>query len=234
MAPLLAVKNLACLRPEGDPIFVNVNFDVNEGDIVVLRARSGTGKTTLLKCIAHLNLYHGTVEFKGKTPKAYGVPTYRTYVQYIPQRPSLLPGTPRDLLETLSTFHSRFAPERSFEGHDYLGNSMILAEQWGISKELWDRAWSLLSVGEAQRLSLAIAYGFNRAEVLMLDEPTSGLDPALSTLVENTLMREIHNPDTALKAIIWITHSDEQAERVGTRFLHLSPNGIEEKSRIEP
>jgi alpha-D-ribose 1-methylphosphonate 5-triphosphate synthase subunit PhnL len=46
---------------------------------------------------------------------------------------------------------------------------MILAEQWGISKELWDRAWSLLSVGEAQRLSLAIAYGFNRAEVLMLD-----------------------------------------------------------------
>jgi ABC-type transport system involved in cytochrome bd biosynthesis fused ATPase/permease subunit len=43
MAPLIAVKNLACLRPEGDPIFVNVNFDVNEGDIVILRARSGTG-----------------------------------------------------------------------------------------------------------------------------------------------------------------------------------------------
>ena len=46
---------------------------------------------------------------------------------------------------------------------------MALAEQWGIAKELWDRAWSLLSVGESQRLSLAIAYGFNRAEVLMLD-----------------------------------------------------------------
>jgi alpha-D-ribose 1-methylphosphonate 5-triphosphate synthase subunit PhnL len=46
---------------------------------------------------------------------------------------------------------------------------MTLAEQWGIAKELWDRAWSLLSVGESQRLSLAIAYGFNDAEVLMLD-----------------------------------------------------------------
>lgn len=43
MPPLIAVKNLACLRPEGDPIFVNVNFVVNEGDIIVLRARSGTG-----------------------------------------------------------------------------------------------------------------------------------------------------------------------------------------------
>lgn len=46
---------------------------------------------------------------------------------------------------------------------------MNLAGQWGIAKELWDRPWSLLSVGESQRLSLAIAYGFNRAEVLMLD-----------------------------------------------------------------
>jgi ABC-type iron transport system FetAB ATPase subunit len=108
-----------------------------------------------------------------------GVPTYRTYVQYIPQRPSLLPGTPRDLIETLSTFHSRFAPERSSEGHDYLSSSMILAEQWGITKELWDRAWSLLSVGESQRLSLAIAYGFNRAEVLMLDGACVTINNAL-------------------------------------------------------
>ena len=98
-----------------------------------------------------------------------GVPTYRTYVQYIPQRPSLLPGTPRDLMETLSTFHARSTPERPSEGRDHFDSSMVLAERWGIAKELWDRPWSLLSVGESQRLSLAIAYGFNRAEVLMLD-----------------------------------------------------------------
>jgi ABC-type iron transport system FetAB ATPase subunit len=90
MAPLLAVKNLSCVWPEGDPMFENVNFNVNEGDIIMLQARSGSGhvasvpvfllvpiilitlhilvpsKTTLLKCIAHLYLYHGTVEFRGK------------------------------------------------------------------------------------------------------------------------------------------------------------------------
>jgi ABC-type transport system involved in cytochrome c biogenesis ATPase subunit len=43
MAPLMAVKNLYCARPEGDPIFVNVSFNVNEGDIVILQARSGAG-----------------------------------------------------------------------------------------------------------------------------------------------------------------------------------------------
>jgi ABC-type iron transport system FetAB ATPase subunit len=53
-------------------------------------------------------------------------------------------------------------------------------------------------------------------------------------VVEDTLINEINNPDTALKAIIWITHSDDQAERVGTRFLHLTLDGVEEKNRIEP
>jgi len=229
MTPLLAVKNLSCVWPEGDPIFEKVSFNVNEGDIIVLQARSGSGKTTLLKCIAHLYLYRGDVEFRGKTPKAYGVPTYRTYVQYIPQRPSLLPGTPRDLLETLSTFRARHVP-----GSHPGGRSTSLAEKWGITEELWDRPWSLLSVGEAQRLSLAIANGVERAEVLMLDEPTSGLDGHLSKVVEDTLIDEVKDENKALKAIIWITHSDEQAERVGTRFMQLTPKGIKELFRHEP
>jgi ABC-type uncharacterized transport system YnjBCD ATPase subunit len=50
MAPLLAVKNLSCLWPEGDPMFENVNFTVNEGDILVLQARSGSG------CVVSLTL----------------------------------------------------------------------------------------------------------------------------------------------------------------------------------
>jgi len=229
MAALLAVKNISCLRPEGDSIFLNVNFDVNEDDIIVIQAGSGTGKTTLLKCIAHLNLYYGTIEFRGKPPKAYGIPTYRTYVQYIPQRPSLLPGTPRDLIETLSTFRARHVPDRSSE--DQIKASMYLAEKWEIRAELWDRPWNSLSGGEAQRLSLAIAYGLNRAEILLLDEPTSALDAQLSKAVEKTLMDDIANPDKALKAVICVTHSDEQAYRLGNRFLRLTPLGIEEQSR---
>jgi ABC-type phosphate transport system ATPase subunit len=136
---------------------------------------------------------------------------------------------------------------------------MGLAEKWDITDELWDRSWSLLSVGEAQRLSLAIANGLDRAEVLMLDgacfvcygnafsafiyplprglftkEPTSGLDDRLSKVVEDTLIDEVKDQNKALKAIIWITHSEEQAERVGTRFMRLSSGGIEEVFRREP
>ena len=86
----------------------------------------------------------------------------------MPQRPSLLQGTPREFLATVSSFGSRkrsednaffIHPEYPFE----------VAKSWGISEELWDRAWANLSGGESQRIAMAVAVGMQSAEVLLLD-----------------------------------------------------------------
>lgn len=50
-------------------------------------------------------------------------------------------------------------------------------------------------------------------------EPTSALDPETTLAVEKHTVSALHRPDSAVKAIIWITHSEEQAQRVGTRFV---------------
>ena len=50
-----------------------------------------------------------------------------------------------------------------------LDESIRVGETWGIDKELWDRNWSNLSGGEAQRISLAAAVGLGTAEILLLD-----------------------------------------------------------------
>lgn len=97
-----------------------------------------------------------------------GVPTYRTHIQYVPQRPSLLPKTPRDFLDTLNTFRSRRKVDKAAGLEDY-HNVWDVARSWGIDDELWDRAWNTLSGGESQRIALAIAFGLNTAEVLLLD-----------------------------------------------------------------
>ena len=44
-----------------------------------------------------------------------------------------------------------------------------VADAWGIDRELWDRNWSNLSGGEAQRIALASAVGLGTAEILLLD-----------------------------------------------------------------
>jgi ABC-type iron transport system FetAB ATPase subunit len=52
-------------------------------------------------------------------------------------------------------------------------------------------------------------------------------------VVEDTLIDEVKDQNKALKAIIWITHSEEQADRVGTRFMRLTSKGVEELFRPE-
>lgn len=47
-------------------------------------------------------------------------------------------------------------------------------------------------------------------------------------MVENFLVQEIKAADRELKALIWITHSEEQARRVGTRFLVFAGGKCEE------
>ncbi|KAF7976314.1 hypothetical protein HWV62_7026 [Athelia sp. TMB] len=244
---LLEVRDVTCLKEKGVPIFSKISFTVEEGDIVILQGKSGSGKTTLLKCLAHLNVYQGSVLYRGKPPKAYGIPVYRTRVFYVPQRTSLLPGTPREFLALISSFQSR-KPSKSPKHHlsAEIDSPIDVAKVWGIEEGLWDREWSNLSGGEAQRIALAAAVGLNVAEVLLLDggcafcylmtfislsvtEPTSALDPESAKLVEDYLTNELKSGEAALKAIVWITHSEEQGHRVGTRHLHLTAEGCREE-----
>ncbi|EIN07344.1 P-loop containing nucleoside triphosphate hydrolase protein [Punctularia strigosozonata HHB-11173 SS5] len=213
---LFEVKDLAVKRDKGTAIFSNVNFDLNPGDVVVLQGKSGAGKSTLLKALANLNIFDGRILLRGRLGLSpglgfhVGVPAYRTRVQYVPQRPSMLPGTPRDFVNTISSF----------------------GKAWGIEKELWDRSWTELSGGESQRIVLAVAVGLDAAEVLLLDEPTSALDAASCAAVETYLLDEVRSAESRLQALIWVTHSEEQGVRVGTRFIHITPDGVREESPL--
>ncbi|KIL00113.1 hypothetical protein PAXRUDRAFT_821991 [Paxillus rubicundulus Ve08.2h10] len=231
MATLIEVRDVSCAKDNEHTIFSKLDFDVNEGDVVVLQGKSGSGKTTLLKCIAHLNVYNGRILYRGRTAKSFGVPSFRTKVFYVPQKPSLLSGTPRDFLATVSSFNSRKVP-RSVSDGSGLTYPIEVAKAWGIDEELWDRNWSNLSGGESQRIALATAVGLNTAEVLLLDEPTSALDPQSTVLVERFISNELRSPESELKAILWITHSEEQGRRVGSRLLRISNSGCEEEARL--
>lgn len=104
-----------------------------------------------------------------------GIPTFRTRILYVPQRPSLLPGTPRDFLETISNFGSRSqkgmfgkSKDKTHIPSDF-ERPLEIAHGWGIDDELWDRNWGNLSGGESQRIALAVALGLGNAEILLLD-----------------------------------------------------------------
>ncbi|KAF8521205.1 P-loop containing nucleoside triphosphate hydrolase protein [Hysterangium stoloniferum] len=213
-------------RSEEQTIFNGLSFNLNAGDILVLLSRSGTGpvymlykKTTLLKCLSHLNVYQGDVLLRGNT--CTGITTYITRVLYVPQRPSLLPSTQRGLINLAgSSDQAGLASLDSFSNATGAVHGPIrLAEKWGIDEDAWDRPWATLSGGESQRIGLAVAIGILGVEVLLLDEPTSALDAESMTLDEAS----------AVKDMVWITHSEEQGRRVGTRHPYLDDGGYMER-----
>ena len=63
----IEIRNLS--KKFGDNIVLdNVDLDVNRGEVIALIGPSGTGKSTLLRCLNRLeNPESGTVSFEGKT-----------------------------------------------------------------------------------------------------------------------------------------------------------------------
>ncbi|KAG9019643.1 hypothetical protein FRB90_011989 [Tulasnella sp. 427] len=222
---LLKLENLKCAYTKDQPIFSDVDLTVKEGDVIAVVGRSGGGKTTLLKCISHMAVYQGKVLLWGKKPTEYGIPNYRTKVLYVPQRPSLLPSTPRAFISQICSYGSR---KKSEEGFDNARAAIDLGESWSLSSDIWERPWSSLSGGEAQRAFLAIACTLKGTEVLLLDEPTSALDASTAHTVETHLASLPESSESSIKAILWITHSEEQTKKAN-RLIKVA-GGVEEQT----
>ncbi|KAG8954640.1 hypothetical protein FRC04_011073 [Tulasnella sp. 424] len=232
---LLKLENLTCAYAKGRPIFSDVDLTVKEGDVIAIVGRSGGGKTTLLKCVSHMTVYDGNVLLWGRKPAEYGIPNYRTQVLYVPQRPSLLPSTPKAFIRQICSYGSR---KKSEEGFDNEQAAIELGEAWSLSSEVWERPWTSLSGGEAQRAFLAIACTLKGTEILLLDayaqclrsystEPTSALDSTTAHIVETHLASLPESSDSSIKAILWITHSEEQTKKA-TRLIKVA-GAIEEQ-----
>ncbi|ORX71612.1 P-loop containing nucleoside triphosphate hydrolase protein [Linderina pennispora] len=202
---VLQVKELTKRKDTGDHLFYDVTFSLHPGDTLAVRGPSGVGKTTLLRCLAQLTPYDAGVctlmTPKPTTPQDLGVPQWRASVMYVPQRPAQLPGTPLEFFDQVTGF-------RAQQGRAHY-DPVEIAEDWGVSDELWHKKWPELSGGEQQRVALAVALACD-PKVLLLDEPTSALDPATTLMVEQAL---------AGRTCVWITHDDAQEKRIATKSL---------------
>ncbi|KAJ3124483.1 hypothetical protein HK098_001094 [Nowakowskiella sp. JEL0407] len=187
-------------------LFENVSFVLDSPPkIITITGPSGSGKTTLLKLIALLIPPSpdspGSILLNGHPPQHYGIPQYRSLVLYVPQRPPILPSTPKTFISSLCNFTST---KKSTSESELLSKCISIGKTWRLQEDVWDKNWNELSGGEIQRVSLAIAVARSPL-VLLLDEPTSALDPATTLLVEKTLKKF---------NCVWITHSMDQENRI--------------------
>jgi putative ABC transport system ATP-binding protein len=199
-APLLQVCDLRTklLKP--------VSFTLARGECIVVKGRSGAGKTLLLRAIADLDPNQGLVSLEGRDRSTIAGPEWRRLVGYVPAEPGWW----------TETVGEHFG--------DWTAAAAVLTNL-GFPEEA--KSWPIarLSTGERLRLALVRAL-IIRPKVLLLDEPTAALDAPSVAAVESLIATRIR----AGLAVAWVTHDAGQARRIARRQLVVEAGSVREET----
>lgn len=197
--PLLEAQEIVCL-PQSEPF----SLQLYPGEMVGIQGPSGCGKSLFMRALAGLDATSSPLLFKGQALASLSLPTYRSEVMLLPQRPVLRPGSLQDDWEwvtSLKVYQGRQLPPPAWE-------------KLGKGPEFLTRPTALLSGGEQQLVVLLRALAL-APQVLLLDEATSAMDPASTQQAEHWIKAWL----TPERAAIWISHNPEQLLRVTTRII---------------
>ncbi|TMC76879.1 MAG: phosphonate ABC transporter ATP-binding protein [Chloroflexi bacterium] len=198
MAAVLSIQNLVKVYPSGTRAIDDVSLDIEHGEFVVLIGLSGSGKSSLLRCINRLvEPTSGHVIFEGADiTRARGGELRRIrrrigmiFQQFnLVRRTSVLSNTLAGRLgyrSALRTIIGRPSREDVAAAFENLGRV-------GIADKAFARA-DALSGGQQQRVGIARAL-MQHPELMLADEPVASLDPATSHSVMKYL-EEINKKD---------------------------------------
>jgi molybdate transport system ATP-binding protein len=206
------------LTGEGaEQFFLDLQFTAATG-LTVLFGTSGSGKTTVLDCIAGLRrpdsgkIVADNVEVFDSA-SAVDVPTQHREVGYLFQTLALFPHmTARQNIEYgLAALNGEERASRVGE----------IADSFGISHVL-ERRPRKMSGGERQRVALARAL-VRRPRVLLLDEPMTALDAATKARIVDDLRRWIASHAVP---VLYVTHDRGEVYALGDRVLVLENGRI--------
>lgn len=173
---MVQIKSLS-LTKKGNPILRNLNWEMEEGQVTLLMGRSGSGKTSLLRCIAGLEKdYIGAISYSGKLLKELSPKLRSKLIGYVSQSYNLFPH-----MSVLRNCQEPLALQKNRDPDSIQSRVMEMLEILGISP-LKDAYPSQLSGGQQQRVAIARAF-LLRPRFLLLDEPTSALDPENTQII---------------------------------------------------
>ena len=203
----------------------DVTCDIHSGDVVSIIGPSGTGKSTLLNLINHLEPADGgTILFDGRdtNAKGYDVNHMRQEIGMVFQSFNLFPHL--TVIENLILAQTRLLKRSTGEACE---KGMKLLQMVGLT----DKALSLptqLSGGQQQRVAIIRAVAMD-PKIILFDEPTSALDP---TMVSEVLSVIRKLAEEGLTMLI-VTHEMHFARHVSNRVFFMDEGIIYEEGTPE-
>ena len=221
---MIEIKHLRKVYADTTPL-EDVSATIHDGDVVAVIGPSGTGKSTLLRCINLLEKpTSGSIRVDGEEILGDGcnVSRLRQKVGMVFQS--------FNLFGHLTAIENIMRPQM-----DLLGRGKQEAYDRGVellkSVGLLNQALKYpdeLSGGQRQRVAIARALAMD-PEVILFDEPTSALDPNMVAEVEAA----INSLAEAGKTMMIVTHEMRFARSISNRVFFMAEGGIYEEGPTE-
>ena len=196
----------------------DVDFDIHKGEVVTIIGSSGSGKSTMLRCVNLLErmdgghvLYHGKDILSGQMD----VNEYRSKVGMVFQSFNLFNNL--TVLENCMLGQIRVLKKSKEEAKT---TALKFLDEVGM-KEFANKPSTKLSGGQKQRVAIARALAMN-PDVMLFDEPTSALDPEMVGEVLD-LMKALAKEGMTM---IIVTHEMGFAKEVANRILFMDEGYI--------
>lgn len=202
------------IRTEGGiPAAADVSFDVHSGEIFVIMGLSGSGKSTMVRCLSRLvEPTHGEILLDGddllKKSKRQLIKIRRHKMGMVFQSFGLLPHL---TVQENIAFPLRLQGSSPKEQH---ARAARVIELVGLAGREMSYP-SQLSGGQQQRVGIARSLAVE-PELWFLDEPFSALDPLIRRQMQDEFL---HIQATLKKSIVFITHDFLEALRIADRMM---------------
>lgn len=177
----LKLSDVSLLRPNGEILLNNIHLSVGQGESLLIKGKSGCGKTSLLRMLAGLWTF-------GSSGKVFAPDFAET--MFVPQRAYVPQGTLReavcypDLQTSEAELHAVLRECELAHLIDFLDKS---------------KDWQhLLSLGELQRIAFARIF-LARPKLILLDEATAALDEATEAQLYDLMKQKL--PDSIIVSI---------------------------------
>ena len=165
----LIVNKVSCTRNSIN-IFKPLTFKVYKGQLLVIKGKNGTGKTTLLHCLAGIIPYQGVIKWKVKNKKIgyvghkFGLKEYETVEEFI-----------------------------NFWREVYKSQIILedIVRKFSLSKLIYSPI-GFLSYGQKKKLSF-IRLFLLKSKIWLLDEPFSGMDAINRNMISKMIEKNINN-----------------------------------------